>query len=153
MHIINPQLVIISNNPPFQIPYTSIIYADISPDARSVLLAVNADAILVSITNLLTTQKGERLNLPEYGADISDFLFDIMDDETKNNILLRVYNEIIAWEPRVRMIFGRCSLEEDTEEHRYVIKLVFSLIGLEDILVEYSGILTRTKSIVSSMYN
>lgn len=153
MHMVNPRLVIISEHPAFSIPYTSMIYSDISPDVRNVLLAVNADAILVSVTNLLTTQKGERLNLPEYGADLPDFLFDNMDNETKRNILLRIYNEVIAWEPRVRMLFGRCSIEEDTDNNWYGVKLVFSLVGLENVLVEYSGILTRTKSIVSSIYD
>lgn len=152
MRIVQPELILVSKNPSYKVPYNSIVYSDLTPDESAVLLAVNADAILVSIRNLLSTEKGERLNLPQYGVNLSDALFDLMDDSTKDRVLTEVYNAVIAWEPRVMMLYGLCEINEDLLNHIYRVHLVFELVGLNQINIQYDGILTRSTSIMGTMY-
>ena len=151
-YIHSPKMVVVSRNPLFYLSSSNIIYSDISPDPTKLSMVVNADAILVSITNLLTTCKGERLNLPEYGADLPDFLFELMTEDTEWELKMRIFNEITAWEPRVRMDMAQSYTVRNEDNHCYNMHLVFHLVGMEGLLLEYSGILTRTKSILGSIF-
>lgn len=152
MKIVQPELVLVSVNPDYSVPSNAIVYADLSPDETQIILTVNADAILISLHNLFSTEKGERLNLPEYGLDLDDQLFELMDEATRDQILTEVYTEVIAWEPRVEMIYSMCRIEEDPDDHWYKVTLVFRLAGLENTLLKYRGILVKSRAIFGDMY-
>lgn len=150
MKLINPEIVVISTNPEFQVPKTHIVYSDLSPDESKILLSVNADAILVSLCNLLSTEKGERLNLPEYGVNLPDYVFELMDESAKTELLVRIFTEVTAWEPRVLLDIANSYVEEFPDDYVYKVHLTFIIKGLANIVLKYSGILTRTKSLFRS---
>lgn len=152
MLIEDQKIVVLSKSPSFQISSEYIVYADVNPYNVNVSLAINADSILISVTNLLTTEIGERLNLPEYGVNLPDYLFELMNEDTEWKILIGIFDAINAWEPRVRLDLSKSTITSDVDNHSYNLNLVLHLVGLEDILLQYSGILYKNKSIFSDLY-
>lgn len=53
--------------------------------------------------NHFMTRKGERVMLPEFGSVTHDYLFDPLDDLTRNDII-EDSRSIIAQDPRVELI-------------------------------------------------
>lgn len=149
---ISGTLTVVSIAPKFSVSSVYIKYADIAPDVTKDLLAINVDAIGVSLVNLLTTEKGERLNLPEYGVNVSDYLFEIIDDITSQKLLLEVYTAVSIWETRAELDLAKSYVIGRPDSHAYEFYYVFNLVGLTDITIEYSGILSRFKSALSMMY-
>lgn len=146
-----PKLVVISTRPGYELNPVYIKYADISPDCSNEILTVNIDSIGISLYNLLTTKLGERLNLPDYGVNLDDMLFELMDDESERKILNEIYEAVTAWEPRLRLDLGKSSVTGHPDSHSYILDLYFQVIGLDALLIKYSGTLSRFKNVLSNI--
>lgn len=151
MIIDKPNLVVISTKPIYELNSLYIRYADVAPDCSFENLTINIDAIGVSIYNLLTTKLGERLNLPDYGVQIDDVLFDLMDREAEIRILDELYIALQSWEPRVQLDRGRSTVKADPDNHLYQMDLYFLLVGLDNLLIKYSGNIKRFKNLMSNI--
>lgn len=146
-----PKLVVISTKPEYSLDPKYIKYADVAPDCSFENLTINIDAIGVSLYNLLTTKFGERLNLPDYGVNLDDILFELMDEDAERKILREIYEAVTAWEPRVRLSYGKSSVKGNPDAYTYEISLVFELVGLDNLLIKYSGTLSRFKNVMSNI--
>lgn len=62
------------------------------------------DNIKESIYLIVMTRKGERVMRPDFGCDIHQFLFDILDYTTKSRIRKAVKDALFRWEPRIKNI-------------------------------------------------
>lgn len=123
---------------------TKIIYSDISPIiSKEPRLAVNIDAIIISLNNLLTTEKGERLNLPQYGLSLDDHIWDIVDDDTAWAIKNSLFYEITYWEPRVVMDIQKSTVTPLPEDKSFDITLVLSVKSVPDSEFKLSGIISN----------
>lgn len=69
--------------------------------------ASDAKAIERAITLVLGTARGERLMRPDFGSDLSDFLFQPFNDVNRGRMATAVQNALIAWEPRIRVLAVR----------------------------------------------
>lgn len=56
------------------------------------------DLIKESVTRILLTSKGERVNNPEFGSNLQRFLF---SNASFHDIEEEIFNSIARWEPRV----------------------------------------------------
>ena len=66
----------------------------------AVAMSDGIEEIKESITRILLTNRGERVNNPDFGADIQALLFEnylTIDGELEN----KIYLAISRWEPRV----------------------------------------------------
>lgn len=54
-----------------------------------------------NITHILTTRKGERLMHPEYGTDIDNSIFDIIDTPLYNILIKELIDCLTTYEPRI----------------------------------------------------
>ena len=109
------------------------IYSDINqvdPTKRS--LVYDLDSIYQSIGNILSTRKGTRLFLPEFGSNIEDLLFEPMDDITASKLYDFVIEAIERWEPRVQLDYGRSSVTPNYDKYLYDVTLSFRVLGLEE---------------------
>lgn len=59
------------------------------------------DNIKESIYLIIMTKKGERVMHPDFGCDIHQYMFDIVDYTTLNRMKLAVENALLRWEPRI----------------------------------------------------
>jgi len=115
-----------------------VIYSDLNSfTASSVPLLYNLDAVYQSLTNLFSTHTGERVFLPEFGFDLEEELFEIIDDVTTVEILRRVVNAVERWEQRVTVDSSRTKIIPDSDNNAYHLTLAFNVIGLEDTSFEY----------------
>jgi len=92
----------------------------------------NIDDIYQSIQNILTTPKGTRAFLPEFGCNIEDYLFDLHIDETREAILTEIFDALAKWEPRIKMIYNLSNVTPiDLDEHIFKVEVVFEILGLD----------------------
>ena len=84
---------------------TSRIYrgfASNNPNARNGVL-YDADIIKQDIYNHFMTARGERVMMPEFGSVIWDYLYEPLDEQTKE-IVLEDAKEIVGQDPRVELL-------------------------------------------------
>jgi len=111
--------------------------------AKDLGIVKDVAAISQSIDNIIQTRKGERLFLPEFGAQFEDVLFELMDDITSNTILSQVFEAVEQWETRIIVDYGSSTVLPDVDSHTYYIRLVFSIKGLSPEKFEYTGTIHR----------
>jgi len=59
--------------------------------------------ILESIRQILLTRKGERVNEPEFGADLYHLIFENIDETLINVLAYKVQTALERWEPRIEV--------------------------------------------------
>ncbi len=62
------------------------------------------EKIQQSILIILGTSKGERVMRPDFGCDIHDHVFDIIDNTTLSQLKVHVREALILWEPRIEVL-------------------------------------------------
>jgi len=92
-----------------------------------------AAAILAGLKQLLLTNQGERVMLPEYGTNIRKHLFEPDDIQTRTQIQREVEAAISRWEPRISL--RNISVTQDTRADRADYSAL--KIRLEFTIVDY----------------
>lgn len=110
----------------------AFIYSDLNPffPTRKPLLE-DVAAIHASLFNLFNTRKGEVLFRPDYGIDLEEQLFELMDDLTALEIFRQVVEAVSTFEQRVTIDVGSSTLVANENEGRFDLVLVFNLQGEE----------------------
>lgn len=80
-----------------------------------------------SLEILFTTTRGERVMRPDYGADLSQFLFEPLDTTMKTYVKELVRDAILFHEPRIRLI--DLDLETVDVEGRLQMELTYEVKG------------------------
>lgn len=106
----------------------TVIYSDVDQTLTSTVLT-NVNAVIQSISNILTTPKGTRVFNSEFGSNIEDLLFELMDDITALQIYSEVVDAIGRWEPRATLVTNMCSVTPDYDRHIYWVVLAFKIKG------------------------
>jgi phage baseplate assembly protein W len=88
-------------------------------------IAYDINSIQVSIVNILTTSKGERCMLPNFGASLKDFLFENISDTMANKVAENIKKEINYWDDRV--IVNGITIDPYPNENRADITVDFSV--------------------------
>ncbi len=57
-----------------------------------------------SIVIILSTAKGERVMRPDFGCDIHDYVFELIESTTLTFIETAVREALILWEPRIEVM-------------------------------------------------
>lgn len=93
----------------------------VSGDVRPI---INEVAIKRSIMNLIKTKKGTRPFNPEYGCDISNYLFSYEPGFTEYNMKKEITDAINKYEPRVSIDEVNITFEENgiAMNIQYIIK-------------------------------
>jgi uncharacterized protein len=79
-----------------------------------------------SLEILLTTMRGERIMLPEYGCGLEELLFESLDTRMKTLMIDKIETAILYHEPRIKLESVR--LDESAElEGVVLIEVVYSI--------------------------
>lgn len=116
----------------------NIIYSDLNgftPTQKPLL--VNIESVYQSLFNIINTRPGERLFLPEFGIDLEDSVFEIIDDISAVDIFRIIVDAISRWEPRVTIDTSRTEVIPDEVNNAYEINLFFEITGIEDQIFEF----------------
>lgn len=120
------------------------IYSDLNsytPTKKPILKDV--ESIYQSIYNILGTRKGEILFRPEFGLNLSDFLFDLMDESSSLELLRDLTETIESADPRVTIDPIGTTITPDYENHKFSIELMFDIEGYDDQTFELTGEITQ----------
>ena len=95
------------------------------------------DRINQSLFILLSTRKGSRLMLPEFGSDLSTYRFDPYDRVLVEKIRATLFRDVERWEARVIIDEIHCSLDTSSiDSHTLYIRIDY-LVSNTDIKGNY----------------
>jgi len=89
----------------------------------------DAEAIINSVKNILTTTPGQKLLNPLLGLDFRSYLFEPINSTTSYFIGYFIYNNLGIQEPRITL--EGVSIESSPEENQYDININFSVPKLD----------------------
>jgi phage baseplate assembly protein W len=112
------------------------------PVSGDVVRFVNEAAVIRSIRNLISTNRGERLYQPTIGSSLSALLFEPMDDSMADLIASAVRETIQNHEPRAKVLEVDAEAFED--ENRYIVTITIMVINREEPLT-FNVSLTRVR--------
>jgi len=97
--------------------------------------AINVEAVMTSIDNILRTSRGERIMLPEFGGGLDSVVFESMDDDFIDFFVRDIKDVIETWDDRVEVV--EVSFLTDPDANSVSLKLLFSIRGYDRIF-EYA---------------
>lgn len=97
-----------------------------------VVLSTTTDVDLAhikeSITQILLTQKGERVNEPEFGAGLKQMVFENFDETIVGVISYKIEEALSIWEPRIEVTNVHVISEENKIEILVNFRVITSLL-------------------------
>jgi len=105
-----------------------------------ILESLDVSAIKNSISNIFNTSPGEKLLNPEFGADLSRYLFNPMTKDTAENIGESTRLAIETFETRVTI--DKIQVIMNRDAHEYIITINLSIPSLNNKKTVMTGILT-----------
>lgn len=124
-------------------------YADIDllfskhPTTKDVGIKYDVNAVKQSIRNILLSQAGEKPFLPDFGANLYDFLFDQFDDVAFAEIQLRIENTLLNYEPRVKILDLR--IEDLSYRNALLIELEIEIASPEQTTTVVDFVVERLR--------
>ena len=111
------------------------------PTTTDIDISYDEGAIKNSLTNLFSTMPGQKLLNPDYGLNISQFLFIPASETMARMIGNRILEGVEHYEPRVTVDNVNVIVDEDTAE--YTIDLTLKIPKLSNTSVKFTGILKQ----------
>ena len=103
----------------------------VNPHTGKTEMTEPKEDIRQSIRILLSTTRGERLLHPDYGCNLTQFMFEPLNYELVQRIKQEVYTSITKWERRIQNL--EINLFQDTaEESRIVIGISYTISQLQE---------------------
>ena len=103
----------------------------------------NETAIARSIRNLILTTPGERPFNPELGSQVSQLLFEPIDDITTQALKEQIENTVNNFEPRVRL--RQVVVKPNFDADEYDISIRYDIVGIEANSQQLSFALQQTR--------
>lgn len=120
--------------------YTDIVYRDLHLDIEKlytnndelhklneitdIVTDVNSKAIKNSIYNILSTMPGQKILNPEFGLNLTQWLFTNLSETNASLIKFNITRQINKYEPRVTLM--DVTVTPNYEEHQYNIVIQFN---------------------------
>lgn len=100
-------------------------------EAGSVEMVSNETDIKESLNILLSTTLGERVMQPQYGCDLTNYVFDTLNASVIGYLKDRVKNAILFFEPRIVAEKIEVTQGDSTDliEGRFVISIDYTIPG------------------------
>lgn len=95
-------------------------------------VSLDIAAVKNSVSNILSTKKGEKILNPEFGLRIQDFLFEPVTDATATAISNEILNAVTLFEPRVQIV--QLQVIPYPDLYQYVINLALRVPTLKQSL-------------------
>jgi phage baseplate assembly protein W len=103
----------------------------------------DVEAIVQNVVDFVFTRKGERLFLPDFGVDIPDLLFELMDDEAATTVFNNIVVGLRKYEPRVQLNNGQSGVFADFDNNAFLIDLFFEIEGFDGQTFRATDAITR----------
>jgi len=100
--------------------------------------AINLDAVLSSIDNILRTRPGERVMLPDFASTMAAMLFEPMDQHLAGQVSSEVKRVIELWDDRV--FVNSVEFYSNPDNNEISIMVQFQLRGYPNVF-EFNKVL------------
>lgn len=118
----------------------SDLHPSIVPDGLGdIKIVENVASVMGSIDNILRTQKGERVMLPEFGSNLGGMVFENIDDTLMKFIAHDVKESIERWDDRVSVEQVQAVTDPDRSSASIVVK--FRIKGYGSSIFEHKVLL------------
>lgn len=87
----------------------------VDPQTGRVLMSAYEEDVREAIHIILSTRKGERVMRPDFGCDLHEHLFDVVDYTLLKQLELKVKNALTQWEPRITDVEVEARLSQSQE--------------------------------------
>ena len=98
---------------PFENKNNDNIYIDLNEDRK--------DELKSQVLHVLFTPKGQRLRDPNFGTDLTKYLFEQMDSVTDDNIIKSISMDLKAYVPSVNLDKIVINKDENDDKNRILI--------------------------------
>ena len=94
------------------------------------LIAIkNVNAIARSVRNIVLTTPGEKFFDPDFGSNVSNLLFENVDDITASQIQEEIEYSIVNYEPRVKIL--NITVNPNNDNGSFDAVIVYEIIGAD----------------------
>ena len=113
------------------------------PVTDDLIVVKDKAAIMQSISNLLLTNKGERLFQPQLGSGLQTALFEPMDFGTAALIQKAIFEVIGVYEPRISV--DTVIVTPSRDDNGFNVELSYSVLGRNDTPVQVEFFLESSR--------
>jgi phage baseplate assembly protein W len=92
---------------------------------------IDVQAIFNSLRNIILTIQGERRMLPTFASNLSQLLFEPIDDVTARQIAENLLSAIQIWEDRIEVT--GFDIEAMHDQNQYRCRLKFNIVGSDEV--------------------
>ena len=89
----------------------------------------NENAIARSVRNIILTNPGEKVFDPFFGSNVSNILFETVDDITAVSIQDEIENSLKNYEPRVEII--DVIVDPDYDNNQFDLTISYQIVGID----------------------
>ena len=116
---------------------------EVNPITDDIIGVKNDTAIARSIRNLVLTTPGERFFNESLGSEVSQVLFDTLDDISAAVIRDEIEQTIIRFEPRVKL--SDVKVEPDFDNNEFNVTVSYDIIGIDALPQQLNFALQPTR--------
>ena len=116
---------------------------EVNPITDDIIGVKNETAIARSIRNLVLTTPGERFFNESLGSEVSEVLFDNIDDISGAVIRDEIEQTIIKFEPRVKL--EDVKVKGDFDNHQFDVTITYDIIGADALPQQLNFALQPTR--------
>tara|TARA_X000000368_G_C22871368_1_gene641055 strand:- start:72 stop:473 length:402 start_codon:yes stop_codon:yes gene_type:complete len=116
---------------------------EVNPITDDIIGVKNDTAIARSIRNLVLTTPGERFFNPKLGSEVSEILFDTVDDISAAVIRDEIEQTIIKFEPRVKL--EDVKVKGDFDSNQFDVTITYDVIGVDALPQQLNFALQPTR--------
>ena len=103
----------------------------------------NERAINKSVRNIVQTIPGEKFFNPNFGSDVRDQLFELVDFGTADLIEQQILSSLENYEPRIERV--QVEVDPQPDRNEFNVTVIYDIIGQEFPTQTYSFILEATR--------
>ena len=115
----------------------------VNPLNKDLIVLRNENAIARSIRNLIFTVRGEKPFEPSLGSNVSNLLFENMNQLTANAIKSEIEDTINTFESRVSL--NRVKVEANYDDNAFDVLIEYNIIGIDASTQQLSFALQPTR--------
>lgn len=90
---------------------------------------VDKDVIKQSIETILMTERYERVFEPDFGFNLSNIVFERLNESEAENLLTSIIRHVSKYENRIRVLPNACRMNINQSQHTIDINLVYVIIA------------------------
>ena len=115
----------------------------VNPMNLDLIALKNVSAIARSVRNLVLTVPGEKPFQPEVGSNVTNLLFENLDELTATAIKNEITNTIVNFEPRVEL--NSVDVQANFDSNAFDVTVQYFIIGIDVPEQQLSFVLQLTR--------